>query len=273
MVENSTGILAFDYSSLLFTAEADDENLIGEVKPYQISAEFAAYPSSLYGTVSTGLAASTLVFEDPCLDPFVFTASNQVNPSPATFDGVAIEFSLNEFTMDPSICEVTYECDFVVSLTGATQPVRCSDFDFDGIMNGDATDGKMTFSATADDYIDNVLEPGQYLVWIKGTAVGSDPVQTQSAFFTMTLLDPCDPPTSVGTISMDNEEYTITAAAIPKVHEAFPIEPSYCEIEYSLSETALFDASGVLTSASSYSDPARTVTISYTQDLAPLTQT
>ena len=72
---------------------------------------------------------------------------------------------------------------------------------------------------------------------------------------------------------MDNEEYTITAAAIPKVHEAFPIEPSYCEIEYSLSETALFDASGVLTSASSYSDPAKTVTISYTQDLAPLTQT
>ena len=92
MVENSTGILAFDYARRLFTAEADDEDLIGEVKPYQISAELAAYPSSLYATVSTGLAASTLVFEDPCLDPFAFTASNQVDPSPATFDGVAIEF-------------------------------------------------------------------------------------------------------------------------------------------------------------------------------------
>lgn len=50
---------------------------------------------------------------------------------------------------------------------------------------------------THQDYIDNVYTPGVYVVTITGTADDSDGPQTKDTTVEITLLDPCDPPTSV----------------------------------------------------------------------------
>jgi hypothetical protein len=50
----------------------------------------------------------------------------------------------------------------------------CSDLTFDGIYNDEESDGKLSITVSAQDYIDNVFTPGVYVVTITGTAVGSD---------------------------------------------------------------------------------------------------
>ena len=65
--------------------------------------------------------------------------------------------------------------------------ITCSDLTFDSVFDGQATDGKLTFSADSQDYIDETYVPGVYEVTITGTAVGSSPLQEKSATFLMTL--------------------------------------------------------------------------------------
>lgn len=69
---------------------------------------------------------------------------------------------------------------------------------FDGTFNGDATDGKLTFAPTVADYESNKYPPGVYTVTIKGTATESG--KSDTATFSFTIEDPCDPPNSINVI-------------------------------------------------------------------------
>ena len=53
-------------------------------------------------------------------------------------------------------------------------------------------------------------------------------------------------------------------------HDAFPIEPTFCPVDYTLSTTDLFNELGQLTSAVSYAD--LNFSIYYAQDLLPVYQ-
>ena len=61
---------------------------------------------------------------------------------------------------------------------GAASKLTCDDLTFDGVYNdpAQATDGKLTFSADSDDYLNAVFDRGEYIVTITGTAEGANPV-------------------------------------------------------------------------------------------------
>ena len=104
---------------------------------------------SIYSTVSTSTAASTIDFISPCIDYFTFASKTQVDPAFDNFSGATMTFTLTEFDMSPARCEVTYECTSVERVDGATSSIECSDLTFDGVIDGQGNDGILTFSASA----------------------------------------------------------------------------------------------------------------------------
>ena len=108
-----------------------------------------------------------------------------------------VVFTLNKFTIEPIRCKIVYECTEVVRVDGAASKIGCADFVFDGTYDNQATDGKLTFSAVQNDYLTQKYPPGEYTVTITGTAEKSIDQVTKTATFTLTLVDPCDPPDSL----------------------------------------------------------------------------
>ena len=118
-----------------------------------------------------------------------------------------------------------------------------------------------------------MYKPGVYEVEITGTAVGSSPLLEKPATFLLTLEDPCDPPNSVSSVTLGNQVYTLTdASATPYVHPEFTIDPDYCLLEYSYSQTFLADGDTALVLPTPANND-RTFNFSYSKDLAPLGQT
>ena len=151
---------------------------------------------------------ATVTFIDPCLDQFTFSETAQTSPGSDKFTGQQILFELNPFTITPTICEVTYACSSVARADNAASAVNCDDLTFDGVFNGDATDGQLTFSADSNAYENGVVTPGDYVVTITGTAVTSS--DTKTATFTISMVDPCDPPIIITSPGLTDQQYTIT---------------------------------------------------------------
>jgi hypothetical protein len=118
---------------------------------------------------------------------------------------------LNKFTIVPNKCKVTYVCDSV-SPTTAGAPI-CDNFVYDFEYNGQATDGKLTFVATPEDYKNNVYVPGTYVVTVKGTPAKQPGREPEYATFNIVLLDPCDPPQSLTPPEHVDMSYTLTDGA------------------------------------------------------------
>ena len=108
-----------------------------------------------------------------------------------------VVFTLTKFTIEPIRCKIVYECTSVVRVDEADSKISCSNFVFDGTYDNQATDGKLTFSADQDDYLTKKYPPGEYTVTITGTADKSIDQITKTAKFTLTLIDPCNPPVSI----------------------------------------------------------------------------
>ena len=108
------GPLTYDEENRKFTAYSDDITLITQILPYSVEAEFAEYPKTDNPTVSTATATADVEFDNPCLDPFVFESTDQVNPSQTIYSDTQILFSLNRFTIDPPRCKIAYACTSVV---------------------------------------------------------------------------------------------------------------------------------------------------------------
>jgi hypothetical protein len=192
--------LTYNVANREFTVESTDGSLIGQTKPYTIKAELENYPQA--GSVQS---SGTIEFINPCKIPTTFTTTEQSNPAGDKFTGSQILAQLNQFVITPARCTVSYACSSVVRKDGESTSMSCSDFNFDGIFNNEPTDGKLTITATQDDYINDVYTPGVYVVTIAGTADGSNGPQTKTTTIEITLLDPCDPPTSVTSSVLTNK--------------------------------------------------------------------
>ena len=79
--------------------------------------------------------------------------------------------------MDPQRCQVTYQCSSVEREDTTPSSISCSNLVFDGVFDNQSSDGILTFTASSDDYINDIYTPGVYIVTITGTAVGSQPLQ------------------------------------------------------------------------------------------------
>ena len=163
--------LSYDEPTRVFTVYSLDWSLyLAGTVPFSVEAEFIAWPLATYPTVSTAMASADVLFGDPCLVPRVFDATAQNDPSPDSFSGDDIVFELVKFTISPFRCRVEYACTSVERVDGDPSSITCDDFSFDGIYDGQKSDGKLTFRATTEDYLGGVFDRGQYTVTITGTA-------------------------------------------------------------------------------------------------------
>jgi hypothetical protein len=153
----------------------------------------------------------TITFTDPCVNLFTFAATTQATLPDYEYalDGTDAVFTLNKFTVLPLVCidMVTYECTNVVGPNGADfKKIFCPQDAFDGIFNGDSTDGLLTVSATHFEYSSGSVPAGTYTFTITATTAGGDQLTTD---FTWTLIDPCGPPEFVLLETMPDKTYTI----------------------------------------------------------------
>jgi hypothetical protein len=83
-------------------------------------------------------------------------------------------------------------------------------------------------------------------VTIKGTPDRATDGRSETATFTITLIDPCLSPTIV-VPELENQVYKLTSASYEYVHPAFTVVPDYCDVSYDYSVTPLSDtaASGI----------------------------
>jgi len=88
---------------------------------------------------------------------------------------------LNQFTIEPSRCQISYTCTDVVRLGADQDPlISCADFTFDGLIDGTQSDGQLIFSPTLIDYQNGNYEPGTYIVTITGTPNEASDGRTES---------------------------------------------------------------------------------------------
>ena len=227
--------LAYNASTRTLTVLTDDTNLIGETRVYEITAEFTSYPS----TVSSSSSGS-IIFSDPCDDPFTFAATAQNDVGPYAYSGDAV-FTLTDFTIDPPLCDVTYACTGVARADGqAPADVACDSFT-GGAAIGPA--GTLTLTATPGEYTAGDVRPGAYVVTITGTSedVDGNAIETQTATFTLTIRDPCYPPSSIASGGLTDQTYVLTTDGDLYTHNEFTIVPAYCGLTYSYSVTKLSD--------------------------------
>ena len=157
----------------------------------------------------------------------------QVGPLEDKFSSVPLTSTLNQYTIEPERCQVEYRCKSVERADEVTpSSVQCIDLTFDGVFDGENTDGKISFSADQSDYTSGKYTPGEYIVTIAGMAVGSDPPQELDQHFSIILTDPCDPPISVTGADFANQDYTLTDIERSYTHPVFTINPDYCLFKY-----------------------------------------
>jgi len=203
----------------------------------------ANWPKATYPGVTESSVTKTISFNDPCDDPFTFSANDQTDPADYSYSGT-LDFTLTPFTITPSICEVEYSCQSITRSDGQTNTyLPCSDLTFDGVIDGSedaggaVTDGKLSFSATADDYTNNVYPPGDYVVTIAGTTTDSGDVETST--MTITIVDVCNPPQSITAPGYTDQDYILTTTPANYAPADFTIVPSYCPFSTAFTITDL----------------------------------
>jgi hypothetical protein len=104
--------------------------------------------------------------------PTVFSSSN-VTDLDDRYSGFLLEFFIDDFTITPDFCEVSYECTQVKKVTDANADLTmtCDDFDKFGNIGGRPFgQNKLEITVTADDYTSGRFPPGNYDITISGTA-------------------------------------------------------------------------------------------------------
>ena len=179
-----------------FFIKSEDESLIDTIEPYSVYVTLRDYPPSLFPDVTTFEATEYIDFNNPCDNPFLFELPNKAQrvPSSTSYgDNDKVRWALRQFRIQPELCTITYTCTSVTKqgFTGATQPITCSDLTFDGVINGQTSDGILEFKPTGADYVSGKYPPGLYDIVITGTENEATNPESLSVTITMELIDPC----------------------------------------------------------------------------------
>ena len=103
----------------------------------------------------------------------------------------------------------------------------------------DQATSTVTWNFNSGDYTNRDVPPGTYTFTYQ-VAAG-----TGSETFTIDLVvtDPCDPPTSLTKVALENQSYTLTDNDKFYTHPDFSISPDYCPVDYSYDATTIVDGS------------------------------
>lgn len=92
----------------------------------------------------------------------------------------------------------------------------------------------MTQSYSENDYINNGVAPGDYVFTFDVSTDPGNAALTEQFTFTVTLIDPCNPPNSITSAAFTNQQITVTQDDYPDyTHPGFVVDPSYCPITLS----------------------------------------
>ena len=86
-----------------------------------------------------------------------------------------------------------------------------------------------------------IYAPGDYEVTITGAA-GLINATTKSSTFSITLIDPCDPPVSITGVDLIDQSYTIGLTGASVVHPDFITDRAFCPLVYTYEITELVGA-------------------------------
>lgn len=221
-----------------FEFESEDDDLEDNFSSYSLKATFSEFACQNVQTIGQ------INFGEKCLAARA-TATPQQNPAENSYDG-PIEWKLNEFTVDPEGCLVDYECRHVTQ-AGLT----CDQLNFDGIFDGDDTDGEIDITLGPTDYENGTVNPGEYDVQICGAGRLSelDSAEAEDCVtIKVTVKDPCDPPAVLRLPTYQEQFYTLTDdSKAPYIMQDATIDPPYCPFTTVLEVSNLQDGSSALT--------------------------
>ena len=190
-VTDSSSVMT--YSSLVFSADSDDDDLIDDTKDYSINVEFENYPKATYPTASTDTSSSTITFTSACIADATVTANAMTEPSTVTYTDTEIGTTFVAFDVSPTYCVLEHWCESVTRVDAVAialpSTVSCADFTL--------TSDKLSTKIATSRYTDGSFPPGEYIVTIKGATVDSSRVLVAETTVQFTVEDPCDAPVSL----------------------------------------------------------------------------
>jgi hypothetical protein len=157
----------------------------------------------------------------------------------------------------------------VVRDDGIASEIGCENLAAAGALFGEiGTENTLSYSIDSADFEYQLvlIAPGTYTVTVEGEVDNSVPIQRLESSYTLSLLDPCDPPTSITAATLFNQVYTITDDDATYTHPIFTVDPSYCPLYYSYTIGDITNISGE--SAITLVD--KTFFFDYSLDLEPL---
>jgi hypothetical protein len=177
-INDSTTPTKYDSNLRRFSIFTDNRDLEGQ-QTISVSAHLADYP-----TVTSTAQESTIeiLYVETC-DEYAITVPTQTAPEDYLYTGASpgLTFGLTPFVIDPPECGpiTAYSCEVTVG----RRTDLCDVDDGSTSASFDPSSGQYKFSST--DMVN--FEPGAYFFRITGI-LGS---QSETATFTMTLVDPC----------------------------------------------------------------------------------
>jgi len=159
-------------------------------------------------------------FLDPCLDKdFVTITATPSSRKSDNFSGANLDYTV-AFTVVPSFCTLTVQCDTVLPPNS-------------GITCTETADGSVTYSFDQSDHLGGI-QPGDYTINYKvftGPTPDQDGLQETYAL-DLTLIDPCLTATITPAVTQ-NYEYTLTdlATEFPFVSD-FSHTPTFCDFSF-----------------------------------------
>lgn len=124
----------------------------------------------------------------------------------------------------------------------------------------------MTTTYDSGDYLGG-MAGGDYTYKYKVCIPNSVPENCADLDVEQTLVDPCNPPTSVDLPALENQTYVLTDTSFPYTHAAPVVDPDYCEVSTSYNIPAFIDGS---TAVSEPVNDDKTFNIFYDDNLNPL---
>ena len=162
-------------------------------------------------TIPNQTTAITLTIIDPCEPPTTTTASTVANQE-YTLGATALIITWPDFTTIPSNC--------VVSYTG-TIPSDISE----------AVTANYATRTIAVDTIDT-SHAGTYTLSVTSLTPGGITIPNKTTTISLTITDPCEPPTTTTASTVTAQEYTLGDSALSITWPAFTTEPSSCVLTY-----------------------------------------